>query len=245
MENKFFSIDYNNLLNENDTGLSDILNSLPFGITLQSIDRIILYENEKAKELTGSYKNHQCFTRWMYLEGEGNTVCKDCPATISLIDGVKHKVFRKTITKDNKDIFLEIQSIPVLNKNGTVSKYIEILNDVSNDEKIKSLVDNPVSKIIENLEFSVSIYGKTGGEILLKDQLQFFTSPIEYIQRLSLFTYIGIFQNYFNQIGLFGPLPVLDNLNKSMMVYSFRLHSSSVTDPRIKGTVPCLFYVDQ
>ena len=56
-----------------------------------------------------------------------------------------------------------------------------------------------------------------------------------------MFTYIGIFQNNFNQLGLFGPLPVLDILNKSMMVYSCRLHSSSVTDPRKKSMEPILF----
>ena len=55
-----------------------------------------------------------------------------------------------------------------------------------------------------------------------------------------MFTYIGVFQNNFNQEGLFGPLPVLDKPEKSMMVYSFRLNSKNVTDPRKEGKEPCL-----
>lgn len=248
MEKEAFPINYDQLLEASDTiELSIILNTLPFGLSVQNRKRVILYENDKCKELTGSFKNHHCYGRWKYITGEGEAICQDCPAIVTLIDGVKHKVFRKTVNRAQEDLYLEIQSIPVLEKDGSIQKYIEIINDVSNDEKIKSLVNKPFSEFIEDLQFSISIYGKTGGEVLLKDTLDFFPDPILYIQKLSMFTYIGVFQNYHGQIGLFGPLPVLDIMNKSMMVYSFRLASSTVTDPRKNGMENCLFitYLDR
>jgi hypothetical protein len=221
-----------------------ILNALPFGISVQNLDRTVLYENQKAIDLTGSFKLRHCFTRWKHLPDEGDAICKDCPATISLIDKSAHKIFRKTLSKDSKELFLEIQVIPILEKDGGISKYVEILRDVTESESAKILVDKPISTLLDQLEFSISRYGKTGGEIVFNDNLSFFTQKIsEYIQKLTMFTYIGVFQNNFSQEGLFGPLPVLDVPEKSMMVCSFRLNSKNVTDPRKEGMEPCLLMI--
>ena len=51
-----------------------ILNALPFGISVQSKDRYVLYENQKAKELTGSFKLNHCYNRWKHLPDEGTFV---------------------------------------------------------------------------------------------------------------------------------------------------------------------------
>lgn len=225
---------------DNMSILEVILNNLPFGISVQNKERKILYENEIVKKLVGSYHSHQCFKRWGYLKGEGVSICKDCPANISLLDQTPHKIFRKTLNKENKDLYLEIQVIPIMEKTGKVNKYIEIINDVSKDEIAKSLADIPISDIINDIKFSISQYGHTGGEIIVKDELSFFQKTDLYIQKLTMFTYIGIFQNNFNQEGLFGPLPVLDNPKKSMIVYSFRAFTQELTDPRRGGMEPCL-----
>jgi len=186
MENEVFPINYDQLLkNDDNIELSVILNALPFGLSVQNKKRIILYENDKCKELTGSFKSHHCFGRWKYITGEGEAICQDCPAIVTLVDGIKHKVFRKTVNRAFEDLYLEIQSIPVLESDGSINKYIEIINDVSSNEKVKSLVNKPFSAFIDELQFSISIYGKTGGEILLRDKLDFFSDPILYIQKLS------------------------------------------------------------
>ncbi|MHA1990896.1 MAG: hypothetical protein ACW981_07550 [Candidatus Hodarchaeales archaeon] len=233
---------FNNIEDYNNFEL--ILNALPFGISVQNSDRTVLYENQQAKDLTGSFKLRHCFTRWKHLPDEGDAICKDCPATISLIDKSPHKIFRKTLSKESKELFLEIQVIPILEKDGTIRKYVEILRDVTESESAKVLVEKPVRQLLDQLEFSISKYGKTGGEIVFNDNLSFFTHKItEYIQKLTMFTYIGVFQNNFDQEGLFGPLPVLDVPEKSMMVCSFRLNSKNVTDPRKKGMEPCLLMI--
>ena len=227
----------------NNTPLSIILDTLPFGLSVQNKNRIIIYENQKVKELTGSYKDHQCFTRWNYLPDEGTKVCKDCPGSISLLDGKYHKVYRKTLARNSKELFLEIHTIPIIEKEETVNRYIELIYDITNDEKAKLLKEKPITEIIDNLKFSMSIYGENGGEILFQDKLQFFEDPDYYVQKLTMFTYIGVFQNNFHREGLFGPLPVLDKIEYSMMVYSFGMESSKITDPRKRGTEACLLFI--
>ena len=241
MKDFLFDMNASNLEKINDkTSLSKILDTLPFGLSVQNKKRLVLYENQKAKELVGSHKAHQCFTRWSYLPGEGTGVCKDCPGSITLLDGKHHKIFRKTVTQDKKDLYLEIHTIPIIEPDNSINQYIEIIYDISSDEKAKLLLEKPLDEIIDNLQFSMSIYGEHGGEILFRDNLKFFEDPTYYIQKLSMFTYIGVFQNHFNREGLFGPLPVLDKVDFSMMVYSFNLESSKVLDPRKNGREPSL-----
>jgi hypothetical protein len=242
-----FTLDLNDFLpikSNNSSHFDLILNSLPFGISVQSSDRIVLYENSKAIELIGSFNLKHCFTRWDHIPNEGTAICTDCPATISLIDTKPHRIFRKTLKKDMTELFLEIQVIPIFEKDGKVKTFIEILNDVSKDETTRVLTEKPIDEILNSLNFSLSKYGLIGGEILLNDDLKFFLSDktSEYIQKLTMFTYVGVFQNNFEQEGLFGPLPVLDIPLKSMMVYSFRMKSES-TDKRKKNTEPCLLLI--
>ena len=228
--------------NELNLSLDSILNSLPFGISIQDKDRIILFENEKAKSLTGSFCHKKCFLRWKYLPEEGNSICKDCPATISLIDFSPHRIFRRTLNRQFKELLIEIHAIPVLEKDGKLSKYIEILHDVTNDETARTLANKPISDVIDSIEFSFSKYGPTAGEVFLKD-VSFFPKQEESIQKLTMFAYIGIFQNNFDQEGLFGPLPVLDFPYKSMLAYSFRTTSPHIKDPRKCGMEPCLLFI--
>ena len=247
MQDENLIVGLTNLIEKNQTAknpiLDVIINNLPFGISVQDKKRLIIFENDKAKELVGPFQSQHCYLRWDHIPGEGKTICKDCPATMSLIDGTSHKIFRKTLNRNNGDLFIEIQVIPIIERDKSINTYIEIINDVSDDQKVKSLINIPIAEIVDNLQFSISSYGDTGGEIIIKDELPFFENSQAYIQKLSLFTYIGVFQNNFDREGLFGPLPVLDLPNKSMMVYSFRLHSHTITDPRRNGQEPCLLLI--
>ena len=50
-----------------DENFRQILDKLPFGISVQTKDREIIYENTKVKELVGSFLYRQCYNRWHYL----------------------------------------------------------------------------------------------------------------------------------------------------------------------------------
>ena len=60
------------LQNQSSSGnFSWILDELPYGISVQDTNHIVLYENKKVKELVGTYMGKQCFKRWTYIPGGG------------------------------------------------------------------------------------------------------------------------------------------------------------------------------
>ena len=143
-----------------------VLDELPFGVSIQTINRQILYENEAVKDLVGSYVYRYCFNRWHYLPGKGNEPCSDCPATIGFEDGKSHKVFRKTQNSNGEDLFIEIQFLPIFDEDNKISKFVEIINNVTLLDKAKVLAMTSIEDITNAVQFSFVKFGETGGEII-------------------------------------------------------------------------------
>lgn len=216
---------------------SKVLDILPFGISIQTKDRKVIYENEKVKELVGSYRGTFCFKRWEYISGKGDHQCDDCPATISIVDGRRHHVFRKTIDRDDKELYLEIEIIPIIEK-GKFNKFIEVMRIVNESEKTKILIKEPIKQIIDNLKFALTIFGKSGGEPLLFDDLNFLNEKTDiesFLSTLAVFTFSGLSQGRFEREGMYGPLPVLDLYDYSMIAFIFKISSENVIDSRNEG----------
>ncbi len=222
-----------------------VLDQLPFGVSVQTIERKILYENETVIDLVGSYTQRHCFNRWHYLEGEGNEPCSDCPATIGFKDKKSHKVFRKTKDSKGEDLFLEIQFIPVFNKENEIDKFIEIIRDVTLIDKAKVLACTPVKEITKSVQSSIVKFGDLGGEIISTDNLDFAKSENleEIIVKLTVYIFSGVIQGFEEQVGLFGPFPVLDKTDYLMETYLFRIRDINSNDPRLKGMQPCMILI--
>ena len=219
-----------------------ILDELPFGISVQTIDRKILYENQTVKNLVGSYVYRHCFNRWHYLPGKGDEPCPDCPATIGFQDNKSHKVFRKTQDKNGEDLFIEIQFLPIFDKDQEITNFIEIINNVSLLDKAKVLSMSSAEDIVSSLQFSFVKFGETGGEIIATDNLDFAKTENleEIIVKLTVYIFSGVFQGFENQEGLFGPFPVLDRTEYLMEAYLFRIKDSQIKDPRLNGMQPSM-----
>ena len=222
-----------------------ILDQLPFGISVQTIDRKILFENEAVKDLVGSFIHRSCFNRWYYLEGKGDEPCSDCPATLGFKDNKSHKVFRKTKDSKGEDLFLEIQFIPVFNENNEIDKFIEIITNVSLLDKAKILAYKPIEEIVNSVQSSIVKLGDLGGEIISTDDLDFVKSENleEILVKLTVYVFSGVFQGFEEQTGLFGPFPVLDNTDYLMETYLFRIIDENCTDPRLKGRQPSMILI--
>lgn len=222
-----------------------ILDQLPFGISLQTIEREILFENETVKDLVGSYIHRTCFSRWHYLEGKGDEPCPDCPAIIGFKDSKSHKVFRKTQDKEGKDLFLEIQFIPVFNENNEIDKFVEVINNVSLLDKAKILASKSIEEITNSVQSSIVKFGDLGGEIISTDVLDFVKSENleDIIVKLTVYIFSGVIQGFEDQTGLFGPFPVLDKTDYLMETYLFRIRDDNSNDPRLKGMQPCMILI--
>ncbi len=222
-----------------------ILDLLPFGISVQTIERKILFENETVQELLGSYVQRSCFSRWHYLEGKGDEPCPDCPATIGFKDNKSHKIFRKTQDKEGKDLFLEIQFIPVFNENNEIDKFVEIINNVSLLDKAKILASKSIEEITNSVQSSIVKLGDLGGEIIATDALDFVKSENleDTIVKLTVYIFSGVIQGFEEQTGLFGPFPVLDKTDYLMETYLFRIRDDNSNDPRLEGMQPCMILI--
>ncbi len=231
-------------INENE-GFQWILDRLPFGISVQTLDRKILYENTAVKELAGSYIYRYCFNRWHYLEGKGYEPCSDCPATIGFEDKKAHKIFRKTQDEKGKDLYLEIQFIPVFEEDGEIEKFIEIVRNVTFLEKAKVLAYTPIEEITKSVQSSLVKFGDLGGEIISTDNLDFAKNENleEIIVKLTVYIFSGVIQGFEEQVGLFGPFPVLDKTDYLMETFLFRIKDEEASDPRLKGMQPCMILI--
>ena len=218
-----------------------ILDELPFGISVQKIDRTIIYENQKVRELVGSFLYRQCYNRWHYIPERKNKPCPDCPASIGFSDKQRHTIFRKTIDEKGNDLFLEIQFIPILNEDEEVEKYIEIIRNVKLTDKTRILSDKTPDEILDSVQISFVKYGYLGGEVITTDQLNFVKKDNlnELITKVTVYIFSGVMQGFENQKGLFGPFPVLDKTDYLMETFIFQLIDDQA-DYRFNGKQPCL-----
>ena len=219
-----------------------ILDKLPIGISVQTPSREILYENEAVKKLIGSYLHRQCYHRWHYLPGRVNKPCPDCPAVVGMENITAHKIFRKTKDEKGDDLYLEIEFIPVTDSEGKLEKFIEIIRNVTLQEKSKVLATKSVDEIVNGIQVSIVKFGALGGEIITTDQLDFEKSENleEIITKLTVYIFSGLIQGYEEQEGFFGPFPVLDKINYLLEVFICRIKDEEEIDSRFEGMQPCM-----
>lgn len=213
-----------------------LLNQLPYAITVHDNFDSIVYENQTAIDLFGIRNDTLCTSRWCHHSDYIENSCPLCSGKFTKIDKQPHKVFRKLIDLNQKIRYLEFESVPILSGvNNEVNGYIEIVRDVTEGESIKvKNLQADISKLHGNSAryFSIMKYGSTGGELVHSDELYFSDNKLEFLMKLSGFAFIGVMQNNFERIGLYGPLPVLDEKNYEMYVFAFTVKDLSIEDPR-------------
>ena len=91
----------------------EILHSLPIGVTIQSLNRVILYENLFHQNYYGSYQLKKCYERWSNYATMGEKTCNDCPVTSMLREKKPIKIYRKSKNNLHEPIYLEIQVFPI------------------------------------------------------------------------------------------------------------------------------------
>lgn len=212
---------------------TELLNKLPFAITVHNNFDTIVYENKTAIELFGIRNDSICTSRWCHHSDYIKNSCPLCPGKFTKEDQKRHKVFRKLIDLNQRIRYLEFESVPFLSsQDDDVDGYIEIVRDVTEGESVK--VKNLQTSLQGHSErfYSIMKYGMTGGELIHSDELFFTDNKLEFLMRLSGFAFIGVMQNNFDRCGLYGPLPVLDEKNYEMYVFAFTCKDESLEDLR-------------
>lgn len=209
-----------------------VLNRLPYAITVHDNFDKILYENKKALELFGIRPDNSCTSRWCHHSDYAENPCPMCPGKFTKFDKSEHKVFRKLLDPNLNVRYLEFETVPVINALTETDGYIEIVRDVTTGEsiKIKNLQENLANS--EPRVFSLIKHGMTGSEMVFSDKMYFVDNVNDLLLKLSSFAFIGVLQNSYDRVGLYGPLPVLDQDNYEMFAYAFSLLDQSIKDPR-------------
>ncbi len=225
--------------------LNILLDNLPFGVSVQTKERKIIYENEKMKKMVGSFLYRQCYNRWHYLENRGEEPCPDCPASVGFQDSESHKIFRKTIDENGNDIYVEIKFVPIFNNDGELEKYIEIISEIDLEDKARVLSKQPLDLVLNQVQVSIIQFGDLGGEIITTDNLNFVKKDEleDFLVKVTVYIFSGLIQGFDDQEGLFGPLPVLDKTNYEMLAHVFKIKNKNASDPRKHEQEPCMLYI--
>ncbi len=210
----------------------EILDNLPMAISVQTNHREVIYENSAMKSIFGDHTGRKCYQRWDYLVPKGiPDICIDCPGKISLEDQKEHSILRKTKDKDGNDLFIKITHIPLTDQNDEVTRFIEVVHNMTIEEK-KIIALKQMDKI-DDIHLTLTRFGKLGGETISYTDNNILDSNLKRIQ-LTVFWFASIGQgNNFNH-GFFGPLPLLDEMSHISYAYSFSMNCDN-GDPRFKG----------
>jgi len=114
-----------------------VLSAIGDGISIQSMDFKILYQNQAHKTMTGGDRLGQaCYQVYW----EADEICPVCPLAEAFKDGEIHTL-EKTVSRDGEDRFLEIKASPLRDEAGKIIAGIEVVRDItarkSVEEKLK------------------------------------------------------------------------------------------------------------
>jgi PAS domain S-box-containing protein len=118
---------------EDKSRLEAILNSMGEGLSIQNTDFIIIYQNKVMKDLIGDHVGEHCFKAY---ENE-DQVCEGCPIAMCCLDGGIHKATRVLKVGEVKK-HVEITASPLRDMQGHVVAGIEVVKDISDQEKLKA-----------------------------------------------------------------------------------------------------------
>jgi PAS domain S-box-containing protein len=114
-----------------------VLSAIGDGISIQSMDFKILYQNQAHKTMIGGDRLGQaCYQVYQ----EADEICAGCPLAEAFKDGEIHTL-EKTVSRDGEVRFLEIKASPLRDATGNIIAGIEAVRDITArknvEEKLK------------------------------------------------------------------------------------------------------------
>ncbi len=141
-----------------------IIAAMGDGISIQSRDFRVLYQNEKHKSLIGEHIGSYCYQAYEKRE----TVCEGCPVAKAFETGITHKTTRSVPADNGNDaLHVEITASPVRDSDGNIYAGIEAVRDITNRIKSEILITEQAN--LAELRASIGLAltkGKTLKEML-------------------------------------------------------------------------------
>ena len=111
-----------------------VLGAIGDGISIQSTDFRILYQNQAHKAMVGEHQGEYCYQAYSKLD----EVCPGCPVNLSFQDGQSHSQ-EKNLT-GSEDRSIEITASPLKDVSGQMIAGIELVRDITDRKRAEMLL---------------------------------------------------------------------------------------------------------
>lgn len=127
------------------------------GISIQSTDFKIIYQNQVQKEIMGDHAGKYCYQAYLNRD----RVCEDCPVAGTFQDGEIHRVERSSPAEDGGTSHYDVTASPLRDSSGNIVAAIEVIRDITerkkaegvlreSEEKFRSLAEESPNMIFIN-----------------------------------------------------------------------------------------------
>jgi two-component system, cell cycle sensor histidine kinase and response regulator CckA len=114
-------------VNDDKARLESILSTIDEGISIQSTDFKVLFQNQAHMSIFGgNTKGDHCYQAYMHAD----SLCPGCPVEEVFRDGSIHKL-EKEISKNGEVRFIEIKASPLRDASGNIVAGIEEVRDIT------------------------------------------------------------------------------------------------------------------
>ncbi|HWR73667.1 MAG TPA: PAS domain S-box protein, partial [Nitrospirota bacterium] len=137
-----------------------IIAAIGDGITIQSTDFRILYQNPVHKQMIGEHTGEYCYRTFH----QRDAVCDECPLEKSFRDGKVHTAERSS-ESDRGTVHVEITTSPLRDPSGTIVAGIEVVRDKTESKRREAAVresEELFRGAFENANVGVSIVDLNG-----------------------------------------------------------------------------------
>jgi PAS domain S-box-containing protein len=152
------------LREEIQRNFNSLLDNTPCFIGVISSQYKFLMVNNEIAKATGIPKEHLLKDKCFNILGNGD-VCPDCPTKKAFLTKSVCRNIKKAINIDDKEIYVEITSVPILGKTGNAKYVIEIARDITEQviaekdkENLFIQVIASLSKLIEKRDNATSLH---------------------------------------------------------------------------------------
>jgi len=156
-------------VNDDKARLESILSTIDEGISIQSTDFKVLYQNQAHMRIFGGNTGGEhCYQAFIHAD----SLCPGCPVEEVFRDGNVHKL-EKEISKNGEVRFIEIKASPVRDASGNIVAGIEAVRDITeckSSEKKMRMFSDAIEEAVDgiqivDLEGNILYSNKAAGSI--------------------------------------------------------------------------------
>jgi len=145
-------------VNDDKARLESILSTIDEGISIQSTDFKVLYQNQAHLRIFGGHTGgDHCYQAYIHA----GSVCPGCPVEEVFRDGNVHK-FEQEISKNGEVRFVEIKASPLRDASGNIVAGIEEVRDITecrSSEKKSGMLSIALEEAVDGIQI-VDLDGK-------------------------------------------------------------------------------------